>query len=218
MIERFLLLEDHPIVQLGLSQLIAARWTQAKVDTASTLEEAQRLVQATTYDLAIVDLNLPDASGLDSVSLLRRQVPSLRVLVLSLNDEAAYAQRVLQLGAAGYLSKDRAPKELIQAIERIEEGGRYLTASQAEHIAELALGGAQPNPHESLSMQEYRVLIHLAQGKRLTEIGELMHLSPKTITTYRARVLEKLRVETNRELIQYCIDHGISHATNAAHR
>lgn len=211
MLERFLLLEDHPIVQLGLSQLIATRWPQSTVETASTLVEAQRLVANTSYDMAIVDLNLPDASGLESVSLLRRQAPQLRLLVLSLNDEAAYAQRVLQLGAAGYLSKDRAPTELIQAIERISSGGRYLTASQAEHIAELVLGEALSAPHESLSMQEYRVLIYLAQGKRLTEIGELMHLSPKTVTTYRARVLEKLRVTTNRELIQYCLDQGITH-------
>lgn len=211
MTERFLLLEDHPIVQLGLRQLIAARWPQAQVDTASTLAEAQGLVASTHYDIAIVDLNLPDASGLDSVSLLRRQAPTSRLLVLSLNDEAAYAQRVLQLGAAGYLSKDRAPTELIQAIERISAGGRYLTASQAEHIAELVLGQASAAPHESLSMQEYRVLIYLSEGKRLTEIGELMHLSPKTVTTYRARVLEKLRATTNRELIQYCLDHGIHH-------
>lgn len=210
MTERFLLLEDHPIVQLGLRQLIGARWPQAQIDMASTLAEAQHMVSSTDYDIAIVDLNLPDASGLDSVTLLRRIAPASRLLVLSLNDEAAYAHRVLQLGAAGYLTKDRAPTELVQAIERISAGGRYLTASQAEHIAELLLGQASAAPHESLSLQEYRVLIYLSEGRRLTEIGELMHLSPKTVTTYRARVLEKLRVSTNRELIQYCLDHGIS--------
>lgn len=211
MTDRFLIVEDHPIVQLGLRQLITGRWPQAVVDGATTLAEAQRSVAATPYDIAVVDLNLPDATGLESVNALRRQSPALRLLVLSLNDEAAYAQRVLQLGAAGYLSKERAAGELVQAIERIAAGGRYITASQAERIADLALGQARLAPHESLSMQEYRVLIYLAQGKRLTEIGTLMHLSPKTVTTYRTRVLEKLQVQTNRDLIQYCLDHGISH-------
>lgn len=211
MTDRFLIVEDHPIVQLGLRQLITSRWPQAVVDGATTLAEAQRSVAAAPYDIAVVDLNLPDATGLESVNALRRQSPALRLLVLSLNDEAAYAQRVLQLGAAGYLSKERAAGELVQAIERIAAGGRYITASQAERIADLALGQARLAPHESLSMQEYRVLIYLAQGKRLTEIGTLMHLSPKTVTTYRTRVLEKLQVQTNRDLIQYCLDHGISH-------
>lgn len=211
MIERCLLVEDHPIVQLGLRQLVLTRWPQAVVDTATTLAHAREAVHATRYDIAIVDLNLPDASGLDTVTGLTRLAPGLRLLVLSLNDEAAYAQRVLQLGACGYLSKDRAPTELIQAMERITSGGRYITSSQAERIAELALGQGQRAPHESLSAQEYRVLIYVAEGKRLTDIATLMHLSPKTVTTYRSRVLEKLQAGNNRELIQYCLNHGISH-------
>jgi two-component system invasion response regulator UvrY len=211
MIEQCLLVEDHPIVQLGLRQLISSRWPQARIDATGTLAEAKTLATNSPYDIAVIDLNLPDASGLDTVAGLRRLAPDLRLLVLSLNDEAAYAQRVLQLGAQGYLSKERAATELIQAIERISEGGRYITASQAERIAELALGAGRSAPHEALSTQEYRVLVYLAEGKRLTDIGELMHLSPKTVTTYRARVLEKLRAETNRDLIQYCLDHGISH-------
>lgn len=210
MFESGLLVEDHPIVQLGLRQLIATRWPQARLDTASSLAEARELVGPTRYDVAVVDLNLPDATGLESVKLLKRHAPALRLLVLSLNDEAAYAQRVLQLGAHGYLSKERAPGELVLAIERIVSGGRYITASQAERMADLAYGQASAAPHETLSMQEYRVLVHLAQGRRLTDIGQLMSLSPKTVTTYRARVLEKLNAQTNRDLIQYCLDHGIS--------
>ncbi|MDI4635920.1 response regulator transcription factor [Pelomonas sp. V22] len=208
--ERFLVVEDHPIVQLGLRQLIAGRWPAAVVDVAPTLAEAQSRVASETYDIAVVDLNLPDAAGLDSVTLLRKLKPGLRLLVLSLNDEAAYAQRVLQLGASGYLSKERAAAELIQAMERIAEGKRYITVSQAERIAEVALGEADRAPHETLSMQEHRVMVYLAQGKRLTEIGELMHLSPKTITTYRARVLEKIGVDSNQALLKYCLSHGVS--------
>lgn len=210
MSQRFLLVEDHPIVQLGLRQLIAGRWPDATVDVAATLSEAQAWVTSQTHDIAIVDLNLPDAAGLDSVTKLRRLRADLRVLVLSLNDEAAYAQRVLQLGASGYLSKERAPTELIRAMEHIYDGGRYITASQAERIAVKSLSQADREPHEALSMQEYRVMTYLAKGKRLTEIAELMHLSPKTITTYRARVLEKVGVENNQGLVKYCLDRGIA--------
>lgn len=210
MSERVLIVEDHPIVQLGLRQLIAGRWALATVDIAPTLAEAQTRVAQTPYDIAVVDLNLPDAAGLDTVTGLRRLAPKLRLLVLSLNDEAAYAQRVLQLGASGYLSKARAATELIQAMERIFEGRRYITASQAERIADMAVGQINQAPHETLSTQEHRVMVYLAQGKRLTEIAESMHLSPKTITTYRARVLEKLGVGNNQGLLKYCLDHGIS--------
>lgn len=210
--ERFLVLEDHPIVQLGLRQLIAGRWPDARVDIVSTLGEAQSRAATEDYDIALVDLNLPDAVGLDSVTVLKRARPGLRLLVLSLNDEAAYAQRVLQLGASGYLSKERAAAELIQAMERVAEGKRYITASQAERIADVAQGQGSLAPHETLSMQEYRVMTYLAEGKRLTEIAELMHLSPKTITTYRARVLEKIGVDSNQGVLKYCLDRGISSA------
>jgi two-component system invasion response regulator UvrY len=210
MSQRFLVVEDHPIVHLGLRQLMAGRWPDAAVDIATTLKEAEAWVTSTSYDIAVVDLNLPDAAGLDSVTRLRRIKPDLKLLVLSLNDETAYAQRVLQLGASGYLSKERAPTELIRAMERIRDGHRYITASQAERIAVASLGDVPREPHEALSMQEYRVMTYLAKGKRLTEIAELMHLSPKTITTYRARVLEKVGVENNQGLVKYCLDRGIA--------
>ena len=154
---------------------------------------------------AVRDFSAP-ASGPSIVWDVR----SIYDFLFSLNDEAAYAQRVLQLGASGYLSKERAAAELIQAMERIAEGKRYITVSQAERIAEVALGEADRAPHETLSMQEHRVMVYLAQGKRLTEIGELMHLSPKTITTYRARVLEKIGVDSNQALLKYCLSHGVS--------
>ena len=210
MTDRYLLLEDHPIVQLGLQQLILSKWPDAVIDTTSTLADACRKAAEQPYTLAVVDVNLADATGLDTVTRLGKVAPGLPILVLSLNDEAAYAQRALQLGARGYLSKGRAHVELIQAMETIAQRGRYITASQAERIADMAFGEGRLAPHELLSQQEYRVLIFLAEGKRLIEIGELMHLSAKTVTTYRARVLEKLRLKTNRELIQYCLDHRIT--------
>lgn len=132
------------------------------------------------------------------------------LLVLSLNPEAGYALRVLQLGASGYLAKDRAADELVPALERVLAGGRYISVSLAEQLAGLAIGEAAPGaPHEQLSAQEYRVMLQLAAGLRVAEIAAAMHLSPKTVTTYRARILDKLGVDGNVELARYCIRHGL---------
>lgn len=208
---KILLLEDHPIFRLGVRQLVLQRWPEAAIIEAATLAEALPIARSESLQVAIIDLNLPDAEGLESVSQLRRAAPTLRLLVLSLNAEAAYATRVLQMGAAGYLTKDRAATELVQALERIVGGGRYITASLAEQLAGLLTGEVSDGPpHESLSPQEYRVLLQLAAGQRIADIAATMHLSPKTITTYRARVLEKLGVEGNVELARYCIRHGLS--------
>lgn len=206
---KILLLEDHPIVRIGVRQLIANRWPEAEVIEAETLAAALDLVRRDGLLAAVVDLNLPDAEGLESVSQLRKAAPNLRILVLSLNTEAAYATRALQLGAAGYLNKERAADELIVALEKIMAGGRYITDTLAERLAGLLTGESSKAPHEELSSQEHRVLIQLAEGKRLTEIGELMHLSPKTVTTYKTRIFEKLCVASNAELIRYCISHGL---------
>lgn len=206
----FLLLEDHPIMRIGLRQLIAQRWPASTILEATTLQDALAQLRHPLPQAAVVDLNLPDAKGLESITRLRRAVPALRILVLSLNEEAAYASRTLQLGAWGYLNKDQAAAELVLALERLLAGQRYLSPSQADRLAGQLAGATATAPHEALAPQEYRVLTLLAEGLRLTEIGELMHLSPKTVTTYRARVLEKLGLSNNSELVRYCVDHGIS--------
>lgn len=206
---KILLLEDHPIVRIGVRQLIVQRWPDAEVVEAETLATALELARRDGLLAAVVDLNLPDAEGLESVSQLRKAAPHLRILVLSLNAEAAYATRALQMGAAGYLNKDRAAEELVTALEKVMAGGRYITDTLAERLAGLMAGESSKAPHEDLSAQEHRVLVQLAEGKRLTEIGELMHLSPKTVTTYKTRIFEKLRVSSNAELIRYCISHGL---------
>lgn len=206
---KILLLEDHPIFRLGVRQLLARRWPDAEIIEADTLAAALQTARQAGLDAAIVDLNLPDAEGLESITQLRRARESLRLLVISLNAEAIYAKRALQLGAAGYLNKDRAADELIVALERVLAGGRYITASLAEQIAGLAADPPAAAPHEDLSAQEYRVMVQLAEGRRLTEIGERMHLSPKTVTTYRARIFDKLGVANNAELVRYCLARGL---------
>ncbi len=206
---KFLLLEDHPIFRFGVRQLLAQRWPDAVIAEAGTLAEAISVVRNATIDLALVDLNLPDSDGLEVVAQLQRAAPGLRLLVLSLNAEAAYAQRALQMGAAGYLAKDRAADELIAAVERIASGGRYITASLAEQLADLMAGERKAAPHEELSAQEYRVMIQLAEGHRIADIASAMHLSPKTVSTYRGRILEKLTLASNAELARYCLAHRL---------
>jgi DNA-binding NarL/FixJ family response regulator len=204
-----LLLEDHPIFRLGVRQLVARRWPEASIAEAGTLAEAVTAVRRQPVDLAVVDLNLPDATGHEPIAQLLRAAPGLRLLVVSLNSEADYARRALQMGAAGYLAKDRAPEELLAALERIAAGGRYITASLAEQLADVVTGRRGGGAHEELSVQEYRVMIRLAEGERLTEVAERMHLSPKTVSTYRSRILEKLGLSSNVELTRYCIAHKL---------
>lgn len=205
----FLLIEDHPIFRFGVRQLIQNRWPDASIDEAGTLVEALAAVRQTPYQIALVDLNLPDSEGVEAIAQLHRAAPDLRLLVLSLNAEAAYAQRALQMGAAGYLAKDRAGDELIAAIERIAGGGRYITASLAEQLADLMTGQQAQTAHAELSAQEYRVMIQLAEGRRIADIAAAMHLSPKTVSTYRARILEKLDLDSNAALARYCLTHRL---------
>jgi two-component system invasion response regulator UvrY len=206
---KILLLEDHPIFRLGVRQLIERRWPESQCIEASTQAEALAVVKSQELTLAVVDLNLPDTTGIDVVPKLLRAAPGLRILVLSLNAEAAYAQRILQLGAAGYLTKDRAAEDLVVALERIAGGRRYITDSLAELLFDTAGGQREAVPHETLSSQEYRVMLYLAAGKRISNIAESMKLSPKTISTYRSRVLEKLALSSNAELARYCLQHGL---------
>lgn len=208
---KILLVEDHPIFRLGVRYLIEQRWPDTDCVEAGTLVEALTALRSNSLSLAVVDLNLPDADGVEIVPRLLRVAPSLRILILSLNAEAAYAQHLMQMGAAGYLTKDRAADELVTAIERVSAGGRYISASMAEHLFEVAGGQRTLHPHEELSVQEYRVMLHLTAGKRINEIAESMALSPKTVSTYRCRVLEKLGLTSNAELAAYCIKHGLKH-------
>lgn len=206
---KILLLEDHPIVRLGLVQVILGRWPDSEILEMETAHDALAQVRQTSFDIVVTDLNLPDTKGLESLGLLLRAAPSAKVLVLSLNDEAAYAARALQMGAYGYLEKSRASKELITALETIQSGQRYLTASQADRLARQMAGEVSLRSHEKLTDQEHRVMLLLAEGVRVTEIGERMNLSPKTVTTYRTRVLEKLGLSSNSDLLRYCLEHGL---------
>ncbi|MCB1955733.1 MAG: response regulator transcription factor [Rhodocyclaceae bacterium] len=207
---RIILLEDHPIFRFGVAQLLRSRWPDVEVAEAATLAEARRLAGSGRWDLVLADLNLPDSHGLESVANLTRALPGVPLLVLSLSSEPDYALRAMQLGAAGFLAKDGAASELLTAVERTREGGRYISARVADHLASRMLeGAAGEQPHEQLSPQEYRVMLLLAQGERVQDIAEHMHLSPKTVTTYRARILDKLDVDSNVGIAMYCRERGL---------
>jgi DNA-binding NarL/FixJ family response regulator len=207
---RLLILDDHPIMRIGLRQLIEARWPTAEVAEAEQLAQALALVRDPAWDAIISDLSLPDANGLESLLRLKRAVPDVPVLVLSMHAEEAYASRALQSGAAGYLTKEQASAELVTALERILAGGRYISAGLADRLADLLSGRpVQRPPHEALSPQEHRVLLQLAEGASVGVIAETMHLSAKTVSTYRTRILEKLDLKTNADLTRYCLAHGL---------
>lgn len=207
---RILMVDDHPIVRAGVAQLIRGHWPEAELAEAGNLAEAVARLEEGGWSAIVLDLSLPDAGGLEGLTRLRRKAPDTPVLVLSMHAEEAYATRALQAGAAGYLTKDRAGEELVAALGRVLAGGRYVTASLAEALAGLLTGRSVDRPaHEALSDQEHRVLLLLAAGKSVGEVAAAMHLSVKTVSTYRARILDKMQLRNNADLTRYCLAQGL---------
>lgn len=209
---RLLIVEDHPITRIGVIQLLRARWPEALLDEGQNVAEALVRLAEASPDAVVMDLNFPDAAGIEGLSRIRKAAPAIPLLVLSAHAEQAYARRCLQEGAQGYLCKDRAPEELVHAVEALLAGRRYITASLAAELAN-DLAGTNPReraPHELLSSREHRVLLLLAGGRSVSEIAEQMHLSPKTVSTYRSRVLEKLSLHSNVDLAKYCLQYGLT--------
>ncbi len=167
--------------------------------------EALKLIRGGACDVVLLDITMPNKSGLDVLKELRTEVPRLPVLVLSMHSEDQYAVRVLRAGAAGYLTKESAPAKLVQAIRKVVRGGKYVSPSLAEKlVSDLGTDTERP-PHEVLSDREYQVLCLIASGKTVSEIGAELALSVKTISTYRVRILEKLRMKNNAEITRYAI-------------
>jgi two-component system invasion response regulator UvrY len=201
--------DDHAIVREGLKQIVAETTDMTVTDEADTGHEVLEKVSENDYDVLVLDITMPGLNGLDALKQLRSQRPDLPVLVLSIHPEEQYAVRVLRAGASGYLTKESAPDELISAIRKVSMGGKYVTPSLAEKLAsDLVADGKKPL-HETLSDREYQVLCMIASGKTVTEIAEELFLSEKTISTYRSRILEKMKMKTNAELIHYAIKHGL---------
>ena len=206
---RIIITDDHPIFREGLKRIIEKTSDMVVADEASTGEELLGKVGEKNLDLVLLDIAMPGRGGLEILDQLKTTNPNLRILVLSMYPEERYAVRVLKSGAAGYLTKDEASDELIKAIRKISDGGKYVSPSLAEKWAlDLELGGEKP-VHESLSNREYQVMLMIASGKTLKEIVEELSLSVTTISTYRSRILKKMRLSNNVEIIYYAINNGL---------
>ena len=202
---KILIVDDHPIVRQGLKQIVAEECDMQVLGEAPDAQGAIALVQRQAWDIVILDVQMPGRSGLDVLQELRRERPNLPVLILSVQPEDQYAVRVLRSGAAGYMTKDTAPEELVKAIRKVVAGGRYVSSALAEKLArDLEIGTGGPL-HETLSNREFQVLCMIASGKTVGQIADQLSLSAKTISTNRERILEKMRMKTNAELTHYSI-------------
>jgi two-component system invasion response regulator UvrY len=208
-VKRILIVDDHAVVRDGLQRIFAEEPGGVAFGEAGTFPEALRLVREQNWDVAVLDLSLGSRSGLELLKALREIRPKLPVLILSMHSEEQFARPAFKAGAAGYLTKDSPRSELVKAINKVIEGGRYVSPALAEDlIGDLTRDTERP-PHESLSPRELEVLCLIASGRTITEIAGLLSLSDRTISTYRARLLEKMRMKTNAELTHYGIKNGL---------
>lgn len=206
---KVLIADDHPIVRQGLRQILAETADMEVAGEAVNSQEALDQMRVGGWDVLVLDITMPGRSGFDILKELKHEQPDLPVLVLSIHAEEQFAVRALKAGASGYLTKENAPDELVKAIRKVVSGGKYISPRLAETLA-FGLDTASERPrHETLSDREFQVMQLMASGKTLIEIAEELSLSAKTVSTYRTRLLEKLNLKTNAELMRYTLDLGL---------
>jgi two-component system, NarL family, invasion response regulator UvrY len=205
-----LIVDDHTIVRQGLKQILTETSDIIAAAEASNGHEAIRQVRQATFDVVLLDVSMPEMDGLSVFTLLKQEKPNLPVLVLSMYPEEQYAVRFLQSGAAGYLTKESASEELIGAIRKVAQGGKYITLALAEKLAFAFGDQSERPPHEVLSDRELQVMLLIGAGKSVGEIAGELNLSVKTVSTYRTRVLEKLTLKSNAEIIRYALQSGLA--------
>ena len=206
---KFLLVDDHAIVRRGLNQILKDEFSKAIITEVGDADGAMDAISGQEFDLVICDISIPGTTGLELCKNIKKVRPSQPMLVLSMHKEEQYAVRALKVGASGYLAKESAPEELIKAVRHILMGKKYVSTSLAAILVNHLGDQGQQELHEILSDRELEVLKQIAKGKSLTEIGNKLNLSPNTISTYRARILEKMNMKTNAELIQYVLEHKL---------
>jgi two-component system invasion response regulator UvrY len=206
---RVLIADDHAILRRGLREILMRALEGAECGEANDAEQVVAQVQNREWDLVILDVSMPGRSGLDVLRDLRALRPKLPILVLSMHPEDQYGKRILKAGAAGYMNKESAPEELIKAIRRVLAGGRYVSSALAEKLALDLNDNLQREGQEALSHREFEILRMIALGKTVSQIAEELHLGVSTVSTYRARILEKMRMTTTAELMYYALRHHV---------
>jgi two-component system invasion response regulator UvrY len=206
---RIVIADDHPVVRRGLRAIVEDALRPADVHEAGNVAELLTLVRKREPDVVLLDIAMPGRTGLEALKELRGEHPKVPMLVLSIHSEDEFAVRSIRAGASGYLTKDSAPEELVDAIRTVVAGRRYLTPSVAERLASAVETDTNRAPHEMLSDREFHVLRMLAAGKTNGEVAGELALSAKTVSTYRTRTLRKMGMRTNAELAQYAVRHGL---------
>jgi DNA-binding NarL/FixJ family response regulator len=206
---RVFIVDDHAILRRGLTQIIAESDDMRVVGEADTSATALRLLRDTPCDVVLLDISLPDRNGIETLKLIRKEFHGLQVLMLSMHPENQYAVRSLKAGAAGYLTKQSAPSQLVSAIRQVRDGHKYVTPAVAQELANSIDHDSDRPLHEALSIREYQTMCMIASGKSLTDMAHQMSISVKTVSVYRARVLEKMHLKNNAELTHYAIKNHI---------
>lgn len=206
---RIMIVDDHPILRTGLKTLLSEHPNMLVTGEAGSGSEAVRMVQQADYDIVLLDVTMPDMNGVDALKQIQRHCPALPVLMLSMHPEEQYAIHLLRSGASGYVPKEGAPEQLVTAIQTVMQGRRYVSPAVAELLAADLDGDAGKPPHATLSEREFQIFCKLAAGQAVSEIGTDLHLSVKTISTYRSRILGKMNMKNNADLTYYAIKNGI---------
>ncbi len=206
---KVLIADDHEVVREGLKQIVRKLNSFSELDEAATGNETLKMIENNEYDLIIMDISMPEKSGLDILQTLKDRKEKAPILILSIHAEEQYAIRALKLGASGYLCKNSVYKELALAINTILQGGRYISSSLAEKILFDRKDGMNISPHEKLSEREFQIMCMIAKGKSVNEIAEDLFISNKTVSTHRARILEKMGLGKNAELTNYALKNNL---------
>jgi DNA-binding NarL/FixJ family response regulator len=207
---RVLIADDHAVVRRGLREILADEFDTLSVGEAQNAQDILRLVREQEWDIVVLDISMPGKNGLEVLKELRQLLPETPVLILTTHSEELYAIRGLRAGAAGYMTKESAAEHLVEAVRKVTRGGRYITPALAEILAASVVGNLEKAPHETLSDREHQVLCMIASGKTVGQIAHQLSLSVTTISTYRARVLEKMGMKTNAELTHYAISNNLA--------
>lgn len=213
---RVLVADDHPILRKGLRQILTDE-ADIVVDEVGTIPALREYMARGAPDVLVLDVNMPGGSGLEVLGEFLKLYPKMPILILSVHPEEQAGVRAMLGGAKGYLSKEAAPERLVEAVRKLRAGGRFVSPELAEAMADyLQRPDGERRPHEALSEREFAVFRLIAAGKGPSEIAEMLHLSPKTVSTYRSRILEKMHMTTNADLTRYMVEHGLDESAASA--